>query len=282
MYKRIAIGISSIALALVLIISGLILQSPSIAFAQSIQVEGNNVGLDIIPAGGKFFDLNTMGPGDGLDPLNPSPYASVITVQNNYTEGYEVFLTAKRNSDIPEGADLYDKLMLEVNFRGNELRNKTQLMSGFATSEISLGTFAPGTSQAIELAVALPEEMGNEYQGTGVDVLWTFRAVVPEPGPGPGPGPGPDNDDEDEDIPEDPVPLAVVEPIPGEFIPKEEVPLAVPVVDEEVIIEEPVPLAVPKLPKTGGVAPLFFYGGGALLLGAGIVMLKKKNDDDEK
>ena len=86
MYKKIAIGISCIALSLTLVISGLILQSPSIAFAQSIQVEGNNVGLDIIPAGGKFFDLNTMGPGDGLDPLNPSPYASVITVQNNYTE----------------------------------------------------------------------------------------------------------------------------------------------------------------------------------------------------
>ena len=76
--------------------------------------------------------------------------------------------------------------------------------------------------------------------------------------------------------------IDIIVEVLSEFIPEEEVPLAVPVVDEEVIIEEPVPLAVPKLPKTGGVAPLFFYGGGALLLGAGIVMLKKKNDDDEK
>jgi hypothetical protein len=87
MYKRIAIGISSIALSLAIIVSGLILQSPSIAFA----------------------------------------------------------------------------LMLEVKFKGGTLNEKTELMKGFATSEISLGTFALGDTQNIELGVSLPgEEMGNE------------------------------------------------------------------------------------------------------------------------
>ena len=289
MYKRIAIGISSIALSLALIVSGLILQSPSIAFAQNVIVDSDSEGLVVIPLGGKFFELNNMGPGDMPDDLktvDEDALKGLITVTNSYTEPYEVFLSAERTSPIPEGADLYDMLMLEVKFRGGTLNEKTELMKGFATSEISLGTFAPGDTQNIELGVSLPgEEMGNEYQGTSVDVLWTFRAVVPEPGPGPGPGPGPDDDDDDEDepedVPEEPVPLAVVEPVPEEIIPEETVPLAVPEV-EEAIEEEPVPLAVPKLPRTGGMAPIFFYSAGAVLLGAGVVILRRKDDDDEK
>ena len=286
MYKRIAIGISSIALSLALIVSGLILQSPSIAFAQSITVDSNSVGLVVIPADGKFFELNNMGPGDMPDDeknVDEAALKGLITVRNSYTEPYEVFLSAERTSPIPEGADLYDMLMLEVKFRGGTLNEKTELMKGFATSEISLGTFAPGDTQNIELGVSLPgEEMGNEYQGTSVDVLWTFRAVVPEPGPGPGPGPDDDDDeDEPEVVPEEPVPLAVVEPAPEEIIPEETVPLAVPEV-EEAIEEEPVPLAVPKLPRTGGMAPIFFYSAGAVLLGAGVVILRRKDDDDEK
>jgi LPXTG-motif cell wall-anchored protein len=290
MYKRIAIGISSIALSLALIVSGLILQSPSIAFAQNVIVDSDSEGLVVIPLGGKFFELNNMGPGDMPDDLktvDEDALKGLITVTNSYTEPYEVFLSAKRTSPIPEGADLYDMLMLEVKFRGGTLNEKTELMKGFATSEISLGTFAPGDTQNIELGVSLPgEEMGNEYQGTSVDVLWTFRAVVPEPGPGPGPGPGPDDDDDDEDepedVPEEPVPLAVVEPVPEEIIPEETVPLAVPEVEEDVIEEEPVPLAVPKLPRTGGMAPIFFYSAGVVLLGAGVVILRRKDDDDEK
>lgn len=285
MYKRIAIGISSIALSLALIVSGLILQSPSIAFAQNVIVDSDSEGLVVIPLGGKFFELNNMGPGDMPDDLktvDEDALKGLITVRNSYTEPYEVFLSAERTSPIPEGADLYDMLMLEVKFRGGTLNEKTELMKGFATSEISLGTFAPGDTQNIELGVSLPgEEMGNEYQGTSVDVLWTFRAEVPETPPPPDDD---DDDDEDEpeDVPEEPVPLAVVEPVPEEIIPEEIVPLAVPEVEEEVIEEEPVPLAVPKLPRTGGMAPIFFYSAGAVLLGAGVVILRRKDDDDEK
>jgi len=284
MYKRIAIGISSIALSLALIVSGLILQSPSIAFAQSITVDSNSVGLVVIPADGKFFELNNMGPGDGYD-SDIANESSTITISNNYTEAYEVFLTTRRDPLSPvQIYDLYDQLRLEVRFRGATLQDKTQLMKGFANSVISLGTFAPGQSQIMDLAVALPEELGNEYQGTSVSVIWEFRAEVPEPGPGPGPGPGPDDDDDEDEpevVPEEPVPLAVVEPVPEEIIPEETVPLAVPEV-EEAIEEEPVPLAVPKLPKTGGMAPIFFYSAGAVLLGAGVVILRRKDDDDEK
>ena len=44
MYKRIAIGISSIALSLALIVSGLILQSPSIAFANNVEISSDSTG----------------------------------------------------------------------------------------------------------------------------------------------------------------------------------------------------------------------------------------------
>ena len=89
MYKRIAIGISSIALSLALIVSGLILQSPSIAFAQNVIVDSDSEGLVVIPLGGKFFELNNMGPGDMPDDektVDEDALKGLITVRNRYTE----------------------------------------------------------------------------------------------------------------------------------------------------------------------------------------------------
>lgn len=286
MYKRIAIGISSIALSLALIVSGLILQSPSIAFANNIEISSDSTGqLKIESVEDKFFELTTMGPGDGTDSdITPNDERSTIKITNGYSQRFEVLLIAKRDMAIEiQSPDLYDQLMLEVVYRGET--DQTSI-KGYAKDEMSLGFFEPGESQIMNLKVSLPEELGNEYQGKKAGVIWSFRAEIPEPGPGPGPGPDDDDDEDDEDepevVPEEPVPLAVVEPVPEEIIPEEIVPLAVPEVEEEVIEEEPVPLAVPKLPRTGGMAPIFFYSAGAVLLGAGVVILRRKDDDDEK
>ncbi|SKB50016.1 LPXTG-motif cell wall anchor domain-containing protein [Acetoanaerobium noterae] len=284
MYKRIAIGISSIALSLALIVSGLILQSPSIAFANNIEVSSDATGqLKIEPVGDKFFDLSNMGPGDGTDSdITPNDERSTIKITNGYSQRFQVWLIAKRDMGIEiQSPDLYDQLMLEVVYRGET--DQTSI-KGYAKDEMSLGFFEPGESQIMNLKVSLPEELGNEYQGKEAGVIWSFRAEIPDtPPPPPPPPPDDDDDDEDEpeDVPEEPVPLAVVEPVPEEIIPEEIVPLAVPEV-EEAIEEEPVPLAVPKLPRTGGMAPIFFYSAGAVLLGAGVVILRRKDDDDEK
>ena len=287
MYKRIAIGISSIALSLALIVSGLILQSPSIAFANNVEISSDSTGqLKIESVEDKFFELTTMGPGDGTDSdtKTPNDEKSTIKITNGYSQRFEVLLIAKRDMAIEiQSPDLYDQLMLEVVYRGET--DQTSI-KGYAKDEMSLGFFEPGESQIMNLKVSLPEELGNEYQGKKAGVIWSFRAEIPDtPPPPPPPPPPPDDDDDDEDepedVPEEPVPLAVVEPAPEEIIPEETVPLAVPEV-EEAIEEEPVPLAVPKLPRTGGMAPIFFYSAGAVLLGAGVVILRKKDDDDEK
>ena len=288
MYKRIAIGISSIALSLALIVSGLILQSPSIAFANNVEISSDSTGqLKIESVEDKFFDLSNMGPGDGTDSdtKTPNDEKSTIKITNGYSQRFQVWLIAKRDMGIEiQSPDLYDQLMLEVVYRGET--DKTSI-KGYAKDEMSLGFFEPGESQIMNLKVSLPEELGNEYQGKEAGVIWSFRAEIPDtplPPPPPPPPPPDDDDDEDEpeDVPEEPVPLAVVEPVPEEIIPEEIVPLAVPEVEEEVIEEEPVPLAVPKLPRTGGMAPIFFYSAGAVLLGAGVVILRRKDDDDEK
>ncbi|MDK2804358.1 MAG: hypothetical protein PWR23_1362 [Peptostreptococcaceae bacterium] len=122
MYKRIAIGISSIALSLALIVSGLILQSPSIAFANNVEISSDSTGqLKIESVEDKFFELTTMGPGDGTDSdtKTPNDEKSTIKITNGYSQRFEVLLIAKRDMAIEiQSPDLYDQLILEVIYRG--------------------------------------------------------------------------------------------------------------------------------------------------------------------
>ena len=192
MYKRITIGISSIALSLALIVSGLILQSPSIAFANNVEISSDSTGqLKIESVEDKFFDLSNMGPGDGTDSdtKTPNDEKSTIKITNGYSQRFQVWLIAKRDMGIEiQSPDLYDQLMLEVVYRGET--DQTSI-KGYAKDEMSLGFFEPGESQIMNLKVSLPEELGNEYQGKEAGVIWSFRAEIPDTPPPPPPPPPP-------------------------------------------------------------------------------------------
>lgn len=252
----------------------------NITYAEDLELRGTDLGLEIIPSTSKLFDLQNINPGDSKD--------GKITIKNNYEAAFDLFMRAERNVEnnpapLAGEADLFDKLILTVNFRGNQIYSGT--MNDFAKTNLPLGRFQPNDIEDMTARVELPGPgTGNEYQGKVVDVNWIFTATsdgppeTPDPGPGPGPRPRPSRprDPEEVEITLDEVPLGEPEVIEEEKL-------------EEIKIDE-VPLGEPDkvkdrptisrgfLPKTGQLSPMMFYGSGIslLLIGTALGFKKKK------
>lgn len=254
----------------------------SISYAEDLELIGTNLGLEVIPSGSKLFDLNKLNPGDREE--------AKITIKNNYSSPFHLYMRAERMSPTPEEGevDLFKQLNLTVYLRGNIVYSGS--MKDFATSNISLGVFKSNDIEDLRAVVHLPGlETGNEFQGSGVDVKWIFIASAdapPEPPQPPEPEtPIPPTTSSTPSIPEEPeviideeVPEAVPE-VPEETI--EDIPEDIPedIVEEpmeEEVIEEDIPQDVPRMPKTGEISTNIFYGAGMLFLLLGIELGFKK------
>lgn len=254
----------------------------NISYAVDLELRGTDLGLEIIPSSTKLFDLDRLNPGDTKE--------GKITIKNNYTSPFNLYMRAERMSPVSENsADLFKQLNLTVSLKGTVVYSGS--MEDFAISNILLGVFNPNDMEELKAIVHLPgPETGNEYQGTNVDVKWIFTATSEGSPPGPGPDPEPDPTPTPTPLPEPVVEeseVIIEEEIPEgipEIIIEEEIPEGVPeqIIEEipeeiEEVIQEEIPQAAPKMPKTGEISSIIFYGSGMLLLLMGVgVGFKKK------
>lgn len=138
--------------------------------AETLQVIGNDTGLEIIPSDNKFFEELDLNPGDYIE--------GTVKIKNNYDAAFELFLKTDRVEEEPPlgSADLFKQLQVKVFLHGNVIYSGK--MSDFAKGEgISLGTFKPGIVSVMKISVKLPEQTGNEYQGLTNSSKWIFTAV---------------------------------------------------------------------------------------------------------
>ena len=76
--------------------------------AETLQVIGNNTGLEIIPSDNKFFEELNLNPGDYIE--------GTVTIKNNYDAAFELFLKTGRVEEEPPlgSADLFKQLQVKV------------------------------------------------------------------------------------------------------------------------------------------------------------------------
>jgi hypothetical protein len=72
--------------------------------AETLQVIGNDTGLEIIPSDNKFFEKLNLNPGDYIE--------GTVTIKNNYDAAFELFLKTSRVEEEPPlgSADLFKHL----------------------------------------------------------------------------------------------------------------------------------------------------------------------------
>jgi len=147
------------------------------AVATDLELVGEAAGLVLVPAEGKLFNLENMGPGDTRQ--------ATIKLRNDYSEVYHLWMWAEDLADREPG--LLEILELTVLYRGKALYRGP--VANFAGAAVYLGRFRPGESGELVATVRLPgPETGNEYQGKSAPVKWIFIAqaseeIVVEPEP---------------------------------------------------------------------------------------------------
>jgi len=142
--------------------------------AASIEVIGNDTGLEIIPSSNKFFEELNLSPGDEKE--------GTVVIKNKYDAPFELFLKTERTDTASAltNTDLYKHLQITVTLKGEQIYSGN--MSGFASGEgISLGIFEPNATEVMKITVKLPgQQTGNDYQNTEHNNKWIFTAVSKE------------------------------------------------------------------------------------------------------
>lgn len=265
------------------------------SYAVSLQIIGNDLGLEVIPSGTKLFDLTNLNPGDKDE--------EKVDIKNNHTLPFEVFMRAERTSPQPEmgEADLFEQLIVTVYLDGEKIY--TGPMKDYAISSISLGNFNPNVEKELKAVVHLPgPETGNEFQNKNVDVKWIFTATAKATEDPENPEEPQDPEEpEESDEPERPTGPKESQELQEEIIEiiEQEIPTGVPELEEEEsieedlviedsVVEEPVeveeiieiekdvPLGIINLPKTGEISSTVYYILGIALLSLGIGTGAKK------
>jgi len=135
------------------------------AVTTDLELVGDALGLVLEPPGGQLFDLGNMNPGDTR--------TAKITIENNYTDWYDLWMQARDAT--AEEPSLFEVMKLTVLYRGELLYSGP--VQDFAAGRLHLGRFRPGESGEMVLTVHLyGPGAGNEYQGKSAGVKWIFTA----------------------------------------------------------------------------------------------------------
>lgn len=156
-----------------LVLGNFIAFGAKVSYAGDLEIQGNDLGLEVIPDSSKFFDLTNLNPGDTKE--------AKLTIKNNYIATFELFMRAEKVDSNSQGedADLFKHLQLTIYLGDKEIYSGS--MKDFATSNISLGKFEPHEVGTLRAKIHLPgPETGNEYQGANLDTKWIFTAQLEE------------------------------------------------------------------------------------------------------
>jgi LPXTG-motif cell wall-anchored protein len=223
-------------LSIILTITLLLVSLSSISvFADDLKVVGNDLGLVVTPGDTNLFDESNLSPGDCKE--------ATITIENNYTSPFELYLKVNREQESLIGEpDLLEEIMATISYKDDVFYQGPMSAFALAPDGVGLGNFNPGDSREIKIEVCLPgPETGNEFMGLSASNQWIFTA-------------------QGEDV-------VIIE--------DEDPPLG-PIEEETVIIEdEETPIGKAKIPQTGGIPPELFFLAGATIVTAGIVLKKK-------
>lgn len=228
----------------------------------------------------KLFDIKELYPGDEIK-------GSTVTITNN--DDAPISITMSAEHTLSEVKNLAEILNLTVSNNGTQLYKAK--LKDFVTPAVDLGSYAPGTQAKLDFAIDVsPEEFTNEYQAARSDFKVIFTIVsaggpTPTPTPTPTPpitggGGGGGGGGGTQFVPGSPIVL-VPQPVPQGppivrpptvVIPPEQVPEAVPEVEQ--IIDEEVPLGpVKELPQTGEESLITYIAIGTLLIGCGMMLM---------
>lgn len=129
-----------------------------------IIIEGSAEGLVTIPNTEEFLVKDNMLPGDVVE--------GAISLQNNYTKTYDIFLRAES----PSGdKDFIDKLNLNI-YIDDTLDYKGTLDSNDLSKDIKIATLKPGESKELYAEVEFSGTAGNEFKNRNAEVEWIFTA----------------------------------------------------------------------------------------------------------
>lgn len=212
----------------------------------------------------KTVDTGNLNPGDKKN--------SSLKLVNNGQDTFTVYIrTNILSENSPRGGRLAGVMTLTIK-DGEKVVADDTFREVAKEGNISLGEMAPGSEKTIYFSTDMPENAGNEYQGSSFKASWTFTTQVTGGGGGGGGGdttPRRPEPEEEELIPieEEEVPGAPLEPEGGPPEGEPEVPLE----------EEEVPGGPVKLPKTGERLPLHFYALGLALVAGGVALGRKRD-----
>lgn len=190
-----------LSLALVTLCVVFLIQ-PESAFAASITIVGDNLGISIVEDS-PLFTVENMAPGD--------KERSLLTIRN---DGNAEFLFTIQSNMESGDESLFENLVVSV-----ENDSGTVIYFNGPISEMDvarIGPIPPGGEKQMGLSVYFPSELGNEYQNLSLSIEFIFIAYAD----------GNVVDIENEEIPGS---TAVLTPIPVTtpttiYIPNDEIP----------------------------------------------------------
>ncbi|MBW7571633.1 LPXTG cell wall anchor domain-containing protein [Caproiciproducens faecalis] len=151
--------------------------------ATGYQNNGQSSGLSIT-APDPAADISNLNPGDTK--------ASRLLLTNSGRYNLKVYMKTQIESEsAPNGASLADGMLLTVKDGATYLAQGEHFRKASGDDSIFLGTMSPGTSKTLDFSVDLPGEgIGNEYQGSSMQVKWVFTTVYSTTSGGGGGGGG--------------------------------------------------------------------------------------------
>jgi len=272
-------------LILITLVSLVILGTVPQALAANYKIEGDANGLTIeaLPNGEA---LGNFTPGD----TEESRLKLTNTNDEKVTVWIRTNITARHRG--PNGGDLAKALHLLIK-EGSRVITNDSFDGAAKDGFVRIGTLDPNEAVFLDFTVTLPgPETGNYYQGSSIDVKWTFRTESISRGGG-GKGGGKQRDPRNPDIsgePDEPGDIIEDEPIPeGSADPSQSEQPAQPAQSGQpsgdtdsqdsglITFEaEQVPGVAVKMPKTGEIPPIYFYGIGSLAVAMGLMVRKRK------
>ncbi|NLJ33164.1 MAG: LPXTG cell wall anchor domain-containing protein [Firmicutes bacterium] len=253
-------GLAKGILAPVLVMALVLVLIPMPALAGGSVLKNEN-GLEIhLPE--RTVEMGNLNPGDvkhsHLTLVNKGPNTLLVSIRTNIIAGGE---------ESPQGGSLTDIMNLTIG-EGHTIVASGTFGEVIGEGNILLKPMTPGEERILYFTGSMPQDAGNDYQGSSFRASWTFTSQVSASGP---PGGG---DEGDTDLP----PVA-----PGgedlTQIGEEEIPAGVGEVDDEGLIsidEEELPTGASIMPQTGEASHSIFSGLGLALIAGGLALFKRR------
>lgn len=166
-HRQISFFLLSIAL---MIIFFLPLFNQSIFAKESLQLNGTEFGLEVIPEEGDIFNKVKILPGQVLD--------SKLLIKNNDFSAFELNLEVKKldpQSEIEE-TDLYEQLIVTLHYK-EEMLFKGSMGELIGRNAMTLGEFDSKEEQELDIKFYLPQlENKDKSDGLVLNAQWTFTA----------------------------------------------------------------------------------------------------------